>query len=364
MSTFNAGMTARRDAGFSLVEMLVALFLTLLTVMTALWLLATDTALAESLPHAADLQQRGRLALALVASDVSAAGSGPAYGRLAGALGRLFPPIVPRRVGLTGSDPFTVARPDAITILWSPAPGRATELATPVAGGTPTMAVKDAPNCGGRTLCGLTEGTSVLIFDESGRHGLYALTTVSGAVATLRSLQPSAPSFAVGAVVLPVESRTYVFDSAARQLRSYDGYLSDAVVVDDVVGVEMAYVGEGRPPVRPKPEAGDANCLFDAAGNITAALSTVPLAGDSLAALPLGMFTDGPWCGEGDRRFDVDLMRVRAVRIRLRLQAALDQFRGAGLDFRRPGSNTRPLAAVPDLTLVTEVTPWNLNPGR
>jgi hypothetical protein len=364
VSTHNAGVTVRPDAGFSLVEMLVALFLTLLIVMTALWLLATDTALAESLPHAADLQQRGRLALALVSGDVSAAGSGPAYGRLAGALGRSVPPVVPRRVGLIGSDPFTVARPDAITILWSPAPGRATELSTPVAGDTPAMTVQEASNCGGLTLCGLTEGTTVLIFDEAGRHGLYALTAVSGAVATLRSLQLSAPSFAAGAVVLPIESRTYVFDAAARQLRSYDGYLSDAVVVDDVVGVEVAYVGEGRPPMRPRPAAGDANCLFDAAGNTTTALATLPPAGDSLAALPLAMFTDGPWCGEGDRRFDVDLMRVRAVRIRLRLQAALDQFRAAGLDFRRPGTNMRPLAAVTDLTLATEVTPWNLNPGR
>jgi len=272
--------------------------------------------------------------------------------------------LLPRRVGLTGSDPFTVARNDVVTILWSPEPWRVTELSIPVAGATPALSVTAPPNCGGRPLCGFTEGTTVVIFDDTGRHGMYVLTSISGSVATLRSLQASPPAFAAGAVVVPIESRTYVFDAAARQVRSYDGYLSDAVVIDDVVGMEVTYAGDGEPPARPKPAAGEANCLFDAAGTAVAALPVLPLAGESLAALPLELFQDGPWCGEGDRRFDADLMRVRAVRISLRLNASLDQMRGSGLDFRRPGRNARPLAAVPDLTLLTEVTPWNLNQGR
>jgi len=45
-------ISASPEDGFSLVEALVALVLTLLIVATALWLLATDTALAESVPHA------------------------------------------------------------------------------------------------------------------------------------------------------------------------------------------------------------------------------------------------------------------------------------------------------------------------
>jgi hypothetical protein len=295
---------------------------------------------------------------------VSAAGSGPAYGRLAGSLARAFPPVVPRRIGLTGTDAFTVARADVITILWSPSPWRAAETSVVIAGDAPTLAVKDAPNCGGVPLCGLADAASVLIFDQSGRHAAYTLTSVAGPTATLRPLQPTPSSFGPGAVVLPIESRTYLLDSTARQLRSYDGYLSDAVVADDVVGLEVEYLGEGRPPVWPRPADGEANCLFDSAGNPTASLSTLAPAGDSLAPLPMEIFTDGPWCGEGDRRFDVDLMRIRAIRIRLRLQATVDRFRATGLDFRRPGTNQRPLSAVPDLSMVTEVTPWNLNPGR
>jgi hypothetical protein len=326
--------------------------------------LATNTALAESVPHAADLQQRARLAMSLMTRDVARAGSGLAYGRFTGSLARAFPAIQPRRMGLTGADPFSTARPDVITLLWASSPNLATETTTAVAGMTPVVAVKDAPNCAGIVSCGVTSGATIVIFDEAGRYGLYAVTASTGAAATLRSLQASPSSFPARALVLPIESRTYAFDAVARQLRSYDGYLSDAVVVDDVVEMEVAYVGDGSPPTQPKPAAGTDNCLYDAAGNLAATLTRVPTAGDSLAPLPLALFDDGPWCGEGDRRFDVDLMRVRGVRLRLRLQAAPDQVRAAGIDFRRPGTNTRPLAMVTDLTLSSEVMPWNLNTGR
>ena len=109
---------------------------------------------------------------------------------------------------------------------------------------------------------------------------------------------------------------------------------------------------------------GTATCLFDAAGNPVVSLATVPTQGASLAPLPLDLFTDGPWCGEGDRRFDADLVRIRVVGLRIRLQTGLDQFRGTGLAFLRPGTNTRPATAVADVAMTSEVTPWNLNLGR
>lgn len=363
-SPFAARAFPRDDDGFSLLEVLVALVLTLLVLSTALWLLATQTTLAESLPYAADLRERGRVAAALLASDLGRAGAGPASGRLAGPLPRVVPAIVPRRLGLSGADVASAARSDAFTVIWAADPRHATETAAPVAGDTPALSVVAAPNCARVTLCGLAAGTKVLIADESGRSGLYVITATNGATADLRALQSSPPAFGAGAVVLAVESRTYVFDAAARQLRSYDAYLSDIVVVDDVVGMEVAYLGDDRRPPRPKPQAGTANCAFDAAGTFVAAPEPVPLEGASLAPLPLSVFADGPWCGEGGRAFDVDLLRVRAVRVRLRLEAARDPFRGQGARFVRPGTNSRPLGLVPDFTIAMEVTPSNLNTGR
>ena len=117
-----------QDGGFSLVEMLVSLALTLLVLVVALWLLAGHLVLAESLPQAADVDQRSRLALALVRRDLMMAGTGPAYGRWPGPLRFSFPSVVPRRIGLAGTDPYNVARPDAVTILWAPDPAETAEI--------------------------------------------------------------------------------------------------------------------------------------------------------------------------------------------------------------------------------------------
>ena len=72
-------------------------------------------------------------------------------------------------------------------------------------------------------------------------------------------------------------------------------------------------------------------------------------------------FMDGPWCGAGAWRFDADLLRVRAVRVGLRLQAASQAVRGLSpLWFGRPGRAARPGQEVRDVELDTFVTVPNL----
>jgi hypothetical protein len=71
----------------------------------------------------------------------------------------------------------------------------------------------------------------------------------------------------------------------------------------------------------PKPDAGEANCLYDAAGQPLPGLVTLAATDGALAALPLTRFQDGPWCGEGDTRFDADLLRIRRVRVTIGVAA-------------------------------------------
>jgi hypothetical protein len=133
-------------------------------------------------------------------------------------------------------------------------------------------------------------------------------------------------------------------------------------VIDNVVGLTFAYFGDPDPPTSPKPPLGTANCLYDAAGVL---LPAPTLAGSvSLVPLPLAMLSDGPWCGTGSSAFDVDLLRVRLVRVTLRVQAASPVFRGLGTAFARPGVSRSSYRAVPDGILTFDVAPANLTLGR
>jgi prepilin-type N-terminal cleavage/methylation domain-containing protein len=368
MATKHSRAPGLSDHGFTLLEVLVAMTLTSLVVVTALWMASTDVVIARAAPEAADVQERARVAMALLETDVAAAGVGIEHGPLTGSAARLLPAIVPRRMGLSGAEAASVARADAMTLIVPAEVSGTAETTAPVNGTTPMVTVAAGPPCPiGKPFCGIPAGAVVLIADGTGRHALYAVTDVSGASANLRTLQTSAPAFDAGAVVVPVELRTYYFDRTNRQLRRYDGYASDTPVVDDVVDVRFEYLGEPSPPLRPRPPPGQSNCLYDHDGHVVAPLVSLSPQGGSLAPLPLDMFTDGPWCGEGDRQFDVDLMRVRSVRLRVRVQAALDRFRSAAppnVDFRVAGTARAAGGLVPDLELMAEIAPRNLNLGR
>ena len=80
--------------------------------------------------------------------------------------------------------------------------------------------------------------------------------------------------------------------------------------------------------------------------------------------LPLSLFNDGPWCGEGDNRFDADLLRVRSVRVAVRVQAANAALRGIGADYVVPGTSRSARRALPDFAVTFDVSPRNLNMGR
>jgi hypothetical protein len=109
---------------------------------------------------------------------------------------------------------------------------------------------------------------------------------------------------------------------------------------------------------------GVANCLYDAAGNQVAGMSTLSSDGGSLAPLPLAILNDGPWCGGADNRFDADLLRVKKVRITLRVQASQAGFRGTGADFVDSGFNPNGPRTLADYTVRFEVSPRNMNLGR
>ena len=351
------------DAGFSLIELAMSLTLTLVVIGAAVSVVTPGTAAGRVEPEAVDVQQRGRVGLDALVRDLHLAGAGVHVGPAVGSLRRFFAPIVPRRMGLMGPDAFSVARRDAITIAYVADGMTQTTLSSPLPSAAADLMVAPAPNCiplG--MLCGLAPGASLVVFDPEGRFDFFTLTSVLATAGRIRSWQLAHPSFSypVGAVVAEAAMHTYYFDAGNRQLRHFDGYLTDIPVVDNVVDLNFEYFGEPLPPASPRPPLGSPNCLYDAAGAPQPGLAMLPPLGASLAALPLNMLNDGPWCGAGENRYDADLLRIRRVRVTLRVQAGNEMMRGRTADFVIAGQGLNAGRLVPDYTLRADVSPRNL----
>jgi hypothetical protein len=144
----------------------------------------------------------------------------------------------------------------------------------------------------------------------------------------------------------------------------YNGGTNDVPLVDNVVDLKFDYFGDINPPLFPRPLLGEANCLYDAAGNYVGLPTLAPDDG-SLAVLTAAQLTDGPMCGGGSNQYDVDLLRIRKVRMTMRVQAANASLRGSDTAlFRNPGTSRGGEKFVPDYMISFEVAPRNLNLSR
>jgi hypothetical protein len=202
----------------------------------------------------------------------------------------------------------------------------------------------------------------VIIFDTSGNFDLFTITQVQDAAAHLQHRgQDLSKSYDVGASVTQIVSNTFYLNQQTNQLMRYNGGDNDVALVDNVVDLKFDYFGDPNPPTTPKPPAGEANCLYDAAGNLKN-LPTLAADEGSLAALPGAILKDGPMCGGGTNQFDADLLRVRKVRVTMRVQAANPALRGADTTiFKHPGTSRGGEKFIPDYTITFEVSPRNLN---
>jgi hypothetical protein len=205
----------------------------------------------------------------------------------------------------------------------------------------------------------------VIIFDTTGNFDLFTITEVQDEAGHLQHRgQAMSVAYNIGASVTQIVSNTFYLNRATRKLMRYNLADEDTPLVDDVVDLKFEYFGDPNPPTAPKPPAGVANCLYDAAGNYR---NLPVLAADdgSLASLPGDILTDGPMCGGGTNQFDADLLRIRKVRVTMRIQVATASLRGTDTQlFMVPGTARGGQRYVPDYRLSFEVTPRNLNLTR
>ena len=305
---------------------------------------ADGTVAVQSL--AADLQQRQRAALAELHRHLLLAGSGPHPG-LNGIVGHLRPAVAPRLRGMVGDrSPGT----DRLSVLYAP-PGEAgAQLAGALTTTPATVGLAPAGACA--LPCGLSErgGGLALVFDAGGRTDLYRITDLTGAAATLEHVGGGAPVYPAGSSIAPVIIRGFHLDRAAEQLRVHNGAGSDLPFVDGVVELAVRYFGVPQPA--PPPAAGPAAVM---APCLAAAAAAAPV-GSGLGLLDLRVLADDSSCA-GEVPFDVDLFRIRRVRVELTLRVADPVW-------RRPatGSPLMPVrnAAIRDVVASLDVAPRSL----
>ena len=399
------------EGGFTLVEALVATAIVVCVTAGVIAVLNPARGVFRMQPEAADIQQRLRIGVDTLSRDLVSAGAGVNSGVGAGSLGSYFAPIMPFR---RGSDPSVddgpgVFKSNAITIVSVPLTAAQTGLAldmptasSPIAIRTESGCPRDASTRLVDPLCGFKAGvTKAVIFDETGAFDAFTIASADATSQTLdvqhdqrgglsKAYSKSASNHLTK--VVEVAWHVYYLNTATRQLMHDDGFSTVSPVLDNVVGLGFEYYGDPSPPalVRPgqdrtvtyglsPPEADVAqvpfargeNCAWQmsAGGQVTRLMFLG--GGGGLVKLTSSQLTDGPWCpDEGNaNRYDVDLLRIRKVRVTLRVQAGNDVVRGSlatgnAAMFVNRGTALSRAQTVPDQTVRFDVSPRNLSLSR
>lgn len=396
-------MTARRsEAGFTLMEMMVATAIMLTVTGAVFQLMNPAQGTFQAQPEAADMQQRMRVGVDTLTKDLIMAGAGTYLGSTGGALYNFMAPVLPYRSGDVNPAPGTFSN-STISIIYVPPTPSQTSISDPMPKKASELKVEAQANCPPKKadqLCGFKEGMRVMLFDSSGAWDPITITNVQDEALHLQYDGELSVAYQKGAQITQVATHTYYLkaDNATKlyQLMHYDGQKTDLPVVDNVVKLEFEYFGEPQPPqllpnvslvagsvgpwttYGPKPPALGAsgghgwpngeNCLFlvNADGKHAPRLAVLDATASQVKLEP-GILTDGPWCPTSTyaERFDADLLRIRRVRVKLRVQAGVDSLRGpAGVLFTRAGTSTSAERFLPDQEIRFDVTPRNMNLGR
>jgi hypothetical protein len=349
-------VTADRS-GFTVIEALGALAVSLVLLATVLLTFQPTLDEVSVVPEATDLHQRSRASEDVLRQALAPAGAGADLLGYA-TLTETVPAVWPRRLGRWSADVVPLAWADRLSVLTVPLLAPQAPMAAALLAGADQVAIAAHAACGIDPTCGFRRSQHVLVSDATGRTFAAQVADVAPGLIVLD--QPAPMTLALPGFVTVTSLTVLYFDAARRQLRRYDGFASDQPLVDDVVWAAMRYYGDPLPPRYPA-VAGQTTCVAEADGS-----PRLPFLGPApapLVELSAGALSDGPWCGGEPWLYDADLLRVRAIRVTLRLQAGSPAVRGVGPWFASPGVSRRPGGLVPDITIDLLIAPRALAGG-
>ena len=381
--------------GFSLVELLLAMTITMVVTAATLSLIGPAHDMFQVQPETADLHQRLRVGVDALQRDLLMAGAGMYAAGTVGPLHQALAPVLPYRAFGSASDAArgTYFRTDAISLLFVPTTASQTTLSIPMAAGALGITIENPATCPVATMtqiCGLTARDQVIVFDRTGGWDVFSVDHIDGDMAMTLKGQAPTRDYVVGSNVAEAMAITYALKadpaSGAFQLVRSDGSDPSQPLLDHVVKLDFRYFGDAAAPrvlddvgMTPRTSYGPApppldqsisgwpageNCTFTVVdGHHQTRLSALAASG-SVIEIPPATLTDGPWCPDAlaRNRFDADLLRIRRVRFTLRVQTAMASLRGpAGLLFTHGGLSRSAGRTVPDIEIALDVTPRNLN---
>ena len=224
----------RAAHGFTLVEILLAMALMTTTAGVLLSLVVAGQRLARMQPEAADQQQRARIAIETIGSDVARAGTGFDRGPRAGPLSRYFAPMTPSADG-------------GFTVWYLSSRGGQAMLARALSPVATDAIVDSGGTCAApRETCAFSAGTTAILLDRSGCHDVTRIEDVAPSALALRAGSRGC-AYETGAWIGEGEVRTYRVDASTRQLLRRDEATGLSLpVLDNVSSMTPEWSTDGR----------------------------------------------------------------------------------------------------------------------
>jgi type II secretory pathway pseudopilin PulG len=239
MTRLRAARYGGQARGFTFVELLIAMTVTILIAGAIAGVAPHARAAFDRVPADLDLQQRGRTAINVLSQALRSAGNNVAATESLGALSDLLP-----AVSVSGEDEPGVFT-ELTVIIPVPDAAQATldaDQASP--GGAMTLAAAHCPNT--RDVCGYTPGSTTVVADGEGHFDVFSIGATNTGAHQLMPARVLSRSYPEGSVL--VEADRFTFKLSTQPDGSYSLVRTTAAgavqpVVDFVSGLAFEVTG-------------------------------------------------------------------------------------------------------------------------
>jgi len=193
---------SRADRGFTVVEVLIALTITLAIAAALATVVTPARAAFDRLPAELELQQRGRTAIDVLTQAVRSAGRDVVAAESLGLFGGLFPAVTP----LAPNGDGTASMLSAIVPVVNGAQG-VLESDQPGPGGAIALAATPCPNV--NDVCGFLPGSTAAIANGLGQFDVFIVASTNPATRLLTPVGTLSRAYPAGAVIAEVDHHTF-----------------------------------------------------------------------------------------------------------------------------------------------------------